>query len=192
MRIPRQSKRPWAAFPAVVAVAAVLMSVAYVGNATAGTGPLEAPANPLAHLIVPDHGDPRIRVSRDASDAPVSGYTITRADGATLQVAGGATTYSDHTVEPGTAYQHAVAAHNARGSGQSSASVHDAPSQPGELAAEVADIDAADEGGSVTLTWLASRVALSDGNLGYSASGGSLSNSGVGVSPRSNYVGIRP
>ena len=163
MQIPTRSTRPWIGAVAIVAVAVFLISIAYVGNATAVTRPPEAPANPLAHLIVTDNANPRIRVSWDAPDTSASSYTITRADGTTFQAAGGATTYSDHTVEPGTAYQYSVAAHSDQGSSQSSASasasVPDAPSQPGDLAAEVADIAAADESTTVTLTWLASTVA---------------------------------
>ena len=121
-----------------------------------------APANPLAHLIVPEGGDPRVRVSWDAPDASVSGYTITRADGQAFQAAGTATTFSDHSVEPGTSYTYAVMAQNAQGSSASSASasasVPDAPSQPGELNATISPIDAADEAATVTLSWQPSSV----------------------------------
>ena len=81
MRIPRLPARPWVAVAAVVAAAAILLTVVHQGNANADTGPPDTPGNPLAHLIVPSNEDPRIRLSWDAPDTPVSGYTIARTDG---------------------------------------------------------------------------------------------------------------
>ena len=114
MRIPRLPARPWIAVAAVVVAAAILLTVLHQGDATANTGPPDTPGNPLAHLIVPSNEDPRIRLSWDAPDTPVSGYTIARTDGQEFQAAGAATTFSDHAVEPGTAYSYSVAAQQHR------------------------------------------------------------------------------
>ena len=166
MRIPRPSKRPWIAVTAVLAGAVVLLTTFHYGNANAGTGPPDTPGNPLAHLIVPSNEDPRIRLSWDAPDTPVSGYTIARTDGQEFQAAGAATTFSDHAVEPGTAYSYSVAAHNTAGASPSSeaasADVPDAPSAPGNLAGAVAEPEATDETATVNLTWLASTVPAAD------------------------------
>ena len=122
MRIPRLPARPWVAVAAVVAAAAILLTVIHQGNANADTSPPDTPGNPLAHLIVPDGEEPHIRVSWDAPDAEVSDYTITRADGQTFSANGAATTFSDHTVEPGTTYAYSVAAHSADGASPASES----------------------------------------------------------------------
>ena len=160
MRIPRPSKRPWIAVAAIVAAAAILLTVLHQGNATAQNSPPEEPANTLAHLIVPDGEDPRIRVSWDGSGA--TGYTITRGDGQTFQADGTETTFSDHSVEAGAAYSYTVTANNDQGaspaSAEASASVADAPSTPQSLAAAVAASTATDETASVALTWTASSV----------------------------------
>ena len=162
MRMPRPSKRPWIAVAAVVAATAILLTVIHQGNATAQNSPPEEPANTLAHLIVPDGEDPRIRVSWDGSDAGASGYTITRGDGQTFQADGTETTFSDHSVEAGAAYSYTVTANNDQGtspaSAEASASVADAPSAPESLAAAVMESTATDETASVTLTWTASSV----------------------------------
>ena len=113
MRIPRLPARPWLAVAAVVAAAAILLTVIHQGNANANTGPPRTPDNTLAHLIVPDGAEPRIRFSWDAPDAEVSDYTITRADGQIFSAAGAATTFSDHSVQPDQSYTYNVAAHNA-------------------------------------------------------------------------------
>ena len=166
MRIPRLPARPWVAVAAVVAAATILLTVIHQGNATANTGPPGTPDNTLAHLIVPDGEEPRIRVSWDAPDAEVSSYTITRSDGETIAANGAATTYSDHSVEPGATYAYYVAAHNADGSSpaseSASADVPDAPSAPGNLAGAVAEPEAADETATVALTWMASTVPAPD------------------------------
>ena len=162
MRIPRLPARPWVAVAAVVAAAAILFTVLHQGNATAQNSPPEEPANTLAHLIVPDGEDPRIRVSWDGSDAGATGYTITRGDGQTFQADGTETTFSDHSVEAGAAYSYTVTANNDQGtspaSAEASASVADAPLTPQSLAAAVAASTATDETASVTLTWTASSV----------------------------------
>ena len=162
MRIPILSKGPWLSAAVTIAIAAALL-FSHQAAAAASTGPPGAPANPLAHLIVPEGEDPRVRVSWDAPGAPVSGYTVARADGTSFQAAGTATTFSDHTVEPGTSYTYTVTARNVQGasvrSAPASASVPDAPSQPGNLASSVAEIQATDEAASVTLTWTASTVS---------------------------------
>ncbi len=166
MRIPRLPARPWVAVAAVVAAAAILLTVIHQGNATANTGPPETPDNTLAHLIVPDGEEPRIRVSWDAPDAEVSDYTITRADGQTFSANGAATTFSDHAVEPGTTYAYSVEANSADGaspaSESASADVPETPSAPGNLTGAVAEPDAADETATVNLTWLASTVPAPD------------------------------
>ena len=166
MRIPRLPARPWVAVAAVVAAAAILFTVLHQGDATANTGPPDTPGNPLAHLIVPSNEDPRIRLSWDAPDTPVSGYTITRTDGEEFQAAGAATTFSDHAVEPGTAYSYSVTANSADGASPSSESassdVPDAPSAPVNLAGAVAEPEATDETATVNLTWLASTVPAPD------------------------------
>ena len=166
MRIPRLPTRPWVAVAAVVAAAAILLTVIHQGNANANTGPPGTPDNALAHLIVPDGEEPRIRVSWDAPDAEVSDYTITRADGQTFSANGAATTFSDHAVEPGTAYSYSVAAHNTAGaspaSESASADVPDTPSAPGNLTGAIAEPESTDETATVNLTWLASTVPAAD------------------------------
>ena len=161
MRTHTRAKRPWLVAAATLAAIAIIIGAAHQGNATAQSGPPDAPANPLAHLIVPDDEDPRVRVSWDASDGATS-YTVSRGDGQTFSAGQNATTYSDHTVQPGTAYSYSVAAENGQGSSPSSesasASVPDAPSQPDSLTAQVADIAATDTAASVSLTWSASTV----------------------------------
>ena len=158
----RLPARPWVAVAAVVAAAAILLTVIHQGNANANTGPPRTPDNTLAHLIVPDGEDPRIRVSWDGSDAGATGYTITRGDGQTFQADGTETTFSDHSVEAGAAYSYTVTANSDQGaspaSSEASASVADAPSTPQSLAAAVAASTATDETASVTLTWTASSV----------------------------------
>ena len=121
MRIPRLPARPWIAAATTMAAAAILFTVLQQGNANANTGPPGTPDNTLAHLIVPDSEEPRIRVSWDAPDAEVSDYTITRADGQTFPANGATTTFSDHAVEPGTTHAYSVTANSAQGSSPASA-----------------------------------------------------------------------
>ena len=166
MRTHIRAKPLWLGVAAVMATAAIMLGVAYQGNATAQSGPPDAPANPLAHLIVPDGEEPRIRVSWDAPDAEVSDYTITRTDGQTFSANGAATTFSDHTVEPGTTYAYSVAAHSADGaspaSESASADVPDKPSAPGDLTGAIAEPESTDKTATVNLTWLASTVPAAD------------------------------
>ena len=145
----------------MVATAAILLVAINQGSASAATGPPGPPGNPLAHLIVPDGEAPRIRVSWDAADTPATGYTISRSDGQSFETAG-ATTYSDHAVEPGESYSYTVAARNAQGasaaSDTTSASVPPAPSMPGDFAGNIGELSAADEHPTISLTWAASTV----------------------------------
>ena len=161
MRIPIFSKGPWLSAAVTIAVAAALL-FAHQGAANAGIGPPGAPANPLAHLIVPEGGDPRIRVSWDAPGAPVSGYTVARADGTSFQAAGTVTTYSDHAVEPGTSYTYTVTAQNEQGSSPASetasAGVPPAPSMPSGLSASLEDPSPSDQTATVNLSWTPATV----------------------------------
>ena len=103
-----------------------------------------------------------MRVSWDPPEGTVSHYTVTRADGQIFQADGAATTYSDHAVEPGTAYRYSVTAHNAQGasvnSAPASASVPAAPSQPGELSASVEDPIPSDYTAAMTLSWTPATI----------------------------------
>ena len=166
MRIPRPSKRPWIAVTAVLAVTVVLLTTFHYGNANAVTGPPDTPGNPLAHLIFPSNEDPRIRLSWDAPDTPVYGYTIARTDGEEFQAAGAANTFSDHAVQPGTTYAYSVTANSADGASPSSesasAEVPDAPSAPGNLTGAIAEPESTDETATVNLTWTASTVPTPD------------------------------
>ena len=165
MRIPIFSKGPWLAAAVTIAVAAALL-FAHQAAADTGAGPPGAPANTLAHLIVPEDGDPRIRVSWDAPGAPVSGYTVARADGRNFQAAGTAATFSDHSVEPGTGYSYSVTAHNAQGTGApsavASASVPPAPSMPAGLSASLEDPSPSDQTATVNLSWTPATVPEAD------------------------------
>ena len=99
-------------------------------------------------------------------DTPAQGttasHTVSRNDNQNFEVPGGATTYSDRAISPGTAYSYTVTAENAAGSSPASvsatASVPPAPSAPGNLAGSVAEPQATDETAAVTLTWTASTV----------------------------------
>ena len=162
MRIPRLPARPWVAVATVVVAAAILFTVLHQGNANANTGPPETPDNTLAHLIVPDGEEPRIRVGWDAPEAPATGYTITRADGQIFSANGATTTYSDHSVQPGQSYTYNVAAHNAQGtsalSTAASATVPPPPSRPADLAASLEDPIPSDTAAVVTLSWTPATV----------------------------------
>ena len=96
----------------------------------------------------------------------MSDYTINRADGQTFSANGVATTFSDHTVEPGTTYAYSVAARSAHGaspaSESASADVPDTPSAPGDLTGAIVEPDTADETATVNLTWTASTVPAAD------------------------------
>ena len=153
-----------AAVTAVLAtVIALIAVIAHQGAAAAQGQPPPAPQNPMAHLIAGDGQDPQVRVSWDA---PVQGtaasHTVSRNDGQSFAVPGGATTYSDRAIVPGTTHSYTVTAENAAGSSPASvsatASMPPAPSMPGSLKGTVAEPQATDETATVTLTWLASTV----------------------------------
>ena len=149
---------------AVIApIIALLMVIAYQGAAAADGQPPPAPQNPMAHLIAGDGQEPQVRVSWDApAQGTAASHTVSRNDGQNFEVPGGATTYSDRAIVPGTAYSYTVTAENAAGSSPAStpaaAQVPPAPSAPGSLAGSVAEPQATDETATVTLTWLASTA----------------------------------
>ena len=128
---------------------------------TGAAGTPEPPANPLAHAIIPDSDVPRIRVSWDHSQNATA-YTVSRSDGQSFDTGGPSTTYSDTAVNPGIAHSYSVAAKNGNGtsspSDPASARVPDAPSAPGNLAGEIAEIQVTDTSPSVTLSWNPSTV----------------------------------
>ena len=124
-------------------VIALLMVLAYQGAAAADGQPPPAPQNPMAHLIAGDGQDPQVRVSWDApAQGTAASHTVSRNDGQNFEVPGGATTYSDRAISPGTAYSYTVTAENAAGSSPASvsaaASVPPAPSIPGDFAGAIA------------------------------------------------------
>ena len=140
-----------AAIAAVTAsIIALLMVLAYQGAATAQGQPPPAPRNPMAHLIAGDGQDPQVRVSWDApAQGTAASHTVSRNDSETFEVPGGATTHSDRTIVPGTAYSYTVTAENAAGSSPTSVSataqVPPAPSTPGNLAGSVAEPQATEK-----------------------------------------------
>ena len=147
----------------IATVIALLAVMAHQGAAAADGQPPPAPQNPMAHLIAGDGQGPQVRVSWDApAQGTAASHTVSRNDSETFEVPGGATTYSDQTILPGTAYSYTVTAENAAGSSPASApataQVPPAPSTPGNLAGSVAEPQAADETATVTLTWTASTV----------------------------------
>ena len=155
--------RTMGAAAAVLATIIALLAVAgYQGAAAQGQAP-PAPQNPMAHLIAGPDQEPQVRVSWDAlSEGTVTGHTVSRNDGESFAVPGGATTYGDRDIVPGASYTYTVTAENDEGSSPTStpatAQVPPAPSAPGSLAGSVAEPQAADETATVTLTWLASTV----------------------------------
>ena len=155
--------RTMGAAAAVLATIIALLAVTgYQGAAAQGQEP-PAPQNPMAHLIAGPDQEAQVRVSWDApSEGIVTSHTVSRNDGQSFAVLGGATTHSDRDITPGTAYSYTVTARNASGSSSASApaaaQVPPAPSAPGNLAGAVAEPQAADETATVTLTWTASTV----------------------------------
>ena len=149
---------------AVIApIIALLMVIAYQGAAAAQGQPPPAPQNPMAHVMAGGGQEPQVRMSWDApAEGTAASHTVSRNDGRNFEVPGGATTYSDRAIVPGTAYSYTVTAENAAGSSPASvsatASVPPAPSAPGSLAGSVAEPQATDETAAVTLTWTASTV----------------------------------
>ena len=155
-----------AAAAVLATIIAVLAVTGYQGAAAQGQAP-PAPQNPMAHLIAGPDREPQVRVSWDApTEGTVTGHTVSRNDGESFAVPGGATTYGDRAIVPGTAYSYTVTARNTVGSSSASASaaepVPPAPSAPGSLAGSVAEPQADDETATVTLTWLASTVPVPD------------------------------
>ena len=156
-------KRATTAAAVIATIIALLAVIAYQGTAAAQGQPPPAPQNPMAHLIAGDGQDPQVRVSWDApAQGTAASHTVSRNDGQNFEVPGGATTYSDRAIVPGTAYSYTVTAGNAAGSSPTSApataQVPPAPSAPGSLAGSVAEPQATDETAAVTLTWTASTV----------------------------------
>ena len=142
---------------AAILIAALAATLWGVQIASAGDPPA-SPENVLAHLIVPQEGDPRIRVSWDppAGGQP-TGYAITRSDGAAHDAAATATTHSDYNIIPGTTYTYTVSARGDGTTGPASrpatVSVPAAPSAPGELAAKAPAPSLQDTSATVSLTW---------------------------------------
>ena len=152
-----------AAAAVLATVIALLAVIAYQGAAAAQGQPPPAPQNPMAHLIAGGGQEPQVRVSWDApAQGTAASHTVNRNDGQSFSAPGGATTHSDRTIVPGTAYSYTVTAGNAAGSSPASApatvSVPPAPSAPGDFAGSVAEITAADAAPTITLTWTASTV----------------------------------
>ena len=142
---------------------AVLAILLFQGTAAAGNMPPAQPSNPMANLIASESHEPQVRVSWDApAEGTVTHHTVSRNDGQEFNVPGGATTYSDRAITPGSSYSYTVTARNGASaspaSDPASVRVPDAPSAPGELAAETAEIAATDEAASVTLTWMAATA----------------------------------
>ena len=159
----RKRAKTAAAAAVIAPIIALLMVIAYQGAAAAQGQPPTAPQNPMAHLIAGDGQDPQVRVSWDApAQGTAASHTVSRNDSQNFESPGGATTYSDRAIVPGTTYSYTVTAENAAGSSPASASatasVPPAPSAPGSLAGSVAEPQAADETATVTLTWTASTV----------------------------------
>ena len=148
----------------VIAMVIALLAVTGYQGASAQEGQApQAPANPMAHLIAGEGQEPQVRISWDAPpEGTVTGHTVSRNDGQSFEVPGGATTYGDRAILPGTAYSYTVTAENAVGSSPAStpatAQVPPAPSTPGDFAGSVGEPTAADTTPTVTLTWTASTV----------------------------------
>ncbi len=153
-----------AATAAVIApIIALLMVLAHQGTAAAQGQLPPAPQNPMVHLIAGDGQEPQVRVSWDApAPGTAASHTVSRNDGQSFAVPGGATTYSDRAIVPGTAYSYTVTAENAAGSSSASVSataqVPSAPSMPGDFAGSEEEPAASDETATVTLTWTASTA----------------------------------
>ena len=156
--------RTMGAAAAVLATIIALLAVTGYQGAAAQDGQAPpAPQNPMAHLIAGPDQEPQVRVSWDApSEGTVTSHTVSRNDGQSFAVPGGATTYGDRSIVPGTTYSYTVTAEKDDGSSPASApataQVPPAPSAPGSLAGAVAEPQAADETATVTLTWTASTV----------------------------------
>ena len=159
----------WAPAMAILVIisaitAGALMLAAQPGTLSANQGIPAAPTEPMAHLIIPDQDDPRIRVSWDPppDGESVTGYTVRRSDGRTFDGAGTATTHSDAEIQPGQSYTYTVKARNGSGasppSETASATVPATPSEPAELTHQVDKPGAADTAPRVTLSWEAATA----------------------------------
>ena len=140
---------------AILVMAATLL----YGAAEASTHTPGQPQKPMTRLIAGDGEQPQVRISWDAPDAStVNSHTVRRNDGQTFDVPGGATTYSDRSIVPGTTYSYTVSATNDGGSSPESepatAVVPAAPSAPGGMTATAAVPELADTSASVTTTWM--------------------------------------
>ena len=155
----------------IAALAAALWGV-QIATAGAAGDPPSSPGNVLAHLIVPQEGDPRIRVSWDPpAEGQPTGYAITRSDGAAHDAAATAATHSDYNITPGTSYTYTVSAKNGASAGPASGTatvaVPAAPSAPGELAAKAPAPALQDTSGTVSLTWQPATAPRADQCAGH-------------------------
>ena len=112
----------------------------------------------MANLIAGPNQGPQVRVSWDApSEGTVTGHTVSRDDGQSFQVSGGATTYSDRAIEPGMSYSYTVTAQSDAGNSPASdpvtASIPAAPTAPRGLTATAAEPELSHTSASVTITW---------------------------------------
>ena len=152
----------------VIATIITLLAVTgYQGAAAQDGQPPLAPNNPMAHLIAGEGQEPQVRISWDApEEGTTTSHTVSRNDGQSFEVPGGATTHSDRAIVPGTTYSYTVAAQNAAGSSSASASaaesVPPAPSIPGSFAGAVDEMTAADTAPTVKLRWTTSTVPEAD------------------------------
>ena len=82
----------------------LLAVTGYQGAAAQGQPP-PAPQNTMSHLIAGTNQEPQVRISWDApAQGTVTSHTVSRNDGQNFEVPGGATTYGDRAIVPGTAY----------------------------------------------------------------------------------------
>ena len=146
---------------------ALLTLMAYQGVAAQGGEPPHAPSNVMAHLVASGGQEPQVRISWDVPDeGTVTGHTVSRNDGQSFQVTGGATTHSDRDIEPETSYSYTVTAQSDAGNGPASdpvtASVPAAPTAPGGLTATAAEPALADASASVAITWAPATAPEAD------------------------------
>ena len=144
---------------AIVIMAALLLH----GAAEASSHLPGQPQNPLTPLIAGGGEEPQVRISWDAPDTgTVDSHTVRRGDGESFDVPGGATTYSDRSIVPGTTYSYTVTAKNSEGSSPASEAVAitvpAAPSAPGVMTATAATPQLEDTSASVTVTWQAATA----------------------------------
>ena len=95
---------------AALAVLALIL-IGAGGNAAAQSFPAQ-PLNAQASLIVPDEGNARARIAWDNPQDPgITGHTITRSDGRTLDFPGQARAPTDESALPGHPYTNTAPAH---------------------------------------------------------------------------------